>query len=82
MSRTILQTVMLTATPQHVGRSDTWSRLQAGGALHVVGCWHPVHGAFEISVPATSKANALAVAAGRLKSTGAISCYADISNFC
>jgi hypothetical protein len=40
MPRTVLQTVMLTATPQYVNWGD-WSRLQAGGALHVVGCWHP-----------------------------------------
>ena len=68
---------MLNATPQYVLRSDTWSRLQDGAALHMVGCWHAEHGAFEISVPATSKANALAVAADRLKGTAAISCYAD-----
>ena len=78
MSRTVLQTVMLNATPQHVGQS-AWSRLQAGGALHVVSCWHAVHGAFEISVSATSKSNAVAVAADRLKGTSAISCYADSS---
>jgi hypothetical protein len=79
MSRTIMETVMLTATPEHVGQND-WSRLQAGGTLQVVGCWHPEHGAFRISVFATSKANAVAVATRGLKGTGAVACYADVSD--
>jgi hypothetical protein len=32
MPHTVLQNVMVTATPQYVNRDD-WSRLQAGGAL-------------------------------------------------
>jgi hypothetical protein len=79
MPRTVLQTVMLTATPQYLNRGD-WSRLQGGGALYVVGCWHPEHGAFEVNVLATSKASAVAVAAGMLTGTGAIACHAGVSD--
>jgi hypothetical protein len=79
MPHTVLQNVMVTATPQYVNRDD-WPRLQAGGALHAVGCWHPEHGAFEITVSATSKASAVAAAAGMLMGTGAVACHAGVSD--
>ena len=68
-------TLLLNATP-HVHRADPWSQLQAGGKLYVVTCWHPRHGAFDISILATSKDNALLVASDRLKGTGSIASYA------
>jgi hypothetical protein len=71
----MLHAPMLNATP-HIHRADPWSQLQAGGEPYVVTCWHPKHGAFDISILATSKDNALLVAADRLKGTGSIASYA------
>ena len=77
----MLHRIMLNATP-HVRRADPWSQFQAGGEPYLVTCWDPGHGAFDIGVLATSKGNALVVAADRLKGTGGIANHAKGSSDC
>ena len=68
-------TLMLNARPTSTALTR-WSQRQAGGEPYVVTCWHPKHGAFDISILATSKDNALLVGSDRLMGRGSITSYA------